>query len=146
MIAIRRRRPGQFDDSPDRRQPVTQVHVDQTTASSTARVHRHLPAEDAPKLLEKRFQLINLWRPIENTAIDWPLGLCDYRSVDQEKDTFPVALIYPDREGEIMGVQYNSEHKWKYLYGMTTDEIVLIKWCTSFIGLFFWKNATDHTL
>ncbi|KAF5323244.1 hypothetical protein D9619_013505 [Psilocybe cf. subviscida] len=124
---IRRRRPGQIDDSPGRRQPVIQVHVDQTPASAIARVHRHLPAEDAPKLLEKRFQLINLWRPIENPAIDWPLGLCDYRSVEPEKDPFPMALIYPDREGEIMGVQYNPKHNWKYLYGMTTDEVVLIK-------------------
>jgi hypothetical protein len=124
---IRRRRPGEADDSPDRRQPVAQVHVDQTTASSIARVHRHLPASDAPKLLERRFQLINLWRPIANPALDWPLGLCDYRSVDYKKDTFPVALIYPEREGEIMGVKYNENHKWKYVHGMTPEEIVLIK-------------------
>ena len=128
LLAIRRRRPGEIDDSPDRRQPVTQVHVDQTAASSVARVHRHLPASDAPKLLERRFQIINLWRPIGNPAIDWPLGLCDYRSVDIKKDTFPVALIYPEREGETMGVKYNPNHKWKYLYGMTPEEIVLIKW------------------
>jgi hypothetical protein len=133
--AIRRRRPGQIDDSPGRRQPVVQVHVDQTTTSAIARVHRHLPVEDAPKLLEKRFQLINLWRPIENPAIDWPLGLCDYRSVESERDSFPMALIYPDREGEILGVQYNPKHNWKYLYGMTTDEIVLIKWYISLISL-----------
>ena len=128
ILAIRRRRPGELDDSPDRRQPVSQAHVDQTTASAIARVHRHLPASDAPKLLERRFQIVNLWRPIANPAIDWPLALCDYRSVDPKKDTFPIALIYPDREGETMGVKYNENHKWKYLYGMTPEEIVLIKW------------------
>ncbi|KAF8811247.1 hypothetical protein BYT27DRAFT_7240407 [Phlegmacium glaucopus] len=124
---IRRRRPGEADDSPDRRQPVTQVHVDQTTASAIARVHRHLPPSDAPKLLERRFQIINLWRPIANPAIDWPLALCDYQSVDIKKDVFPVALIYPEREGETLGVKYNENHKWKYLHGMTPEEIVLIK-------------------
>ena len=130
--AIRRRRPGQFDDGPDRRQPVSQVHVDQTNKSSVARVHGHLPAADVPKLLEGRFQIINLWRPIANPAIDWPLGLCDYRSVDQS-DFFPTALIYPDpdREGETLGVKYNPNHKWKYLHRMTADEIVLIKWYAS---------------
>jgi hypothetical protein len=126
--AIRRRRPGEIDDAPDRRQPVPQAHVDQTTASSIARVHRHLPAKDAPALLKRRFQIINLWRPISNPAIDWPLALCDYRSVDVNKDTFPVALIYPDREGETMGVNYNPNQKWKYFYGVTPDEFVLIKW------------------
>ncbi|KIM43506.1 hypothetical protein M413DRAFT_443437 [Hebeloma cylindrosporum] len=123
---IRRRRPGQLDDGADRRQPVAQVHVDQTKKSSIARVHRHLPAADVPKLLEGRFQIINLWRPIGNPAIDWPLGLCDYRSVDA-KDPFPVALVYPDHEGETLAIKYNTNHKWKYLHGMTPDEVVLIK-------------------
>lgn len=124
---IRRRRPGEVDDSPDRRQPVAQVHVDQTTASAIARVHRHLPASDAPKLLERRFQIVNLWRPIANPAVDWPLALCDYRSVDLKRDSFPVALIFPDREGETLGIKFNENHKWKYLHGMTPEEIVLIK-------------------
>ena len=128
LLAIRRRRPGEIDDSPDRRQPVARVHVDQTPASSIARVHRHLPASDVPKLLERRFQIINLWRPIASPAIDWPLALCDYRSVDFKRDTFPVARISPESTGETMGIQYNENHKWKYLYGMTPEEIVLIKW------------------
>ncbi|RXW22267.1 hypothetical protein EST38_g3574 [Candolleomyces aberdarensis] len=103
---IRRQRPGEIDDTPQKRQPVSQVHVDQTTKASIARVHRHLPAEDAPRLLEKRFQIINLWRPINVPALRWPLALCDYRSVDPSKDPLPVAL---------------------YLRGMTPEEAVLIK-------------------
>lgn len=126
--AIRRRRPGEIDDSPQKRQPVPLAHVDQTTKSSIARVHRHLPASDAPELLKKRFQLINLWRPISHPALDWPLALCDFKSVDVEKDTFPVALIYPDREGETMGIRYNPNLKFKYFHGMTPEEFVLIKW------------------
>jgi len=127
-LAIRRRRPGQFDDSPQKRQPVAQVHVDQTHASAIARVHRHLPPSDVPPLLEHRFQIINLWRPISHSALDWPLGLCDFRSVDTEDDVFPIALVFPDREGEVFGVKYNPNHNWKYLHGMKPDEIVLIKW------------------
>lgn len=104
--AIRRRRPGEVEDTPQKRQPVASVHVDQTTASAIARVHRHLPPTDAPSLLKRRFQIINLWRPISHAALDWPLALCDYRSVDAKKDLYPVALIYPDREGETFGVSY----------------------------------------
>ncbi|TFK23978.1 hypothetical protein FA15DRAFT_619934 [Coprinopsis marcescibilis] len=124
---IRRHRPGQFDDSPQKRQPVSQAHVDQTPVSSVERVHRHLPASDAPGLVKKRFQIINLWRPISHVAWDWPLALCDYRSVDPTKDTLPIALVYPDREGETYGITYNPNHKWKYLRGMTREEFVLIK-------------------
>ncbi|KAH9477751.1 Hydroxylase/desaturase CTB9 [Psilocybe cubensis] len=106
--------------------PVPQVHIDQSAPASIARVHRHMPVDEVPKLLEQRFQIINLWRPIHHAAYDWPLALCDYRSVDPV-DVVPVALIFPDREGETLGVKYNPNHKWKYLRGMTPDEIVLIK-------------------
>lgn len=124
---IRRRRPGEVDDNPQKRQPVLQTHVDQTNASAVARVHRHLPAADVPDLLSRRFQIINLWRPISFPAIDWPLALCDYRSVDPKADTLPVALVYPDREGETLGVKYNPNQKWKYFHGVTPEEIILIK-------------------
>ncbi|KAI0081280.1 hypothetical protein K474DRAFT_1688750 [Panus rudis PR-1116 ss-1] len=124
---IRRRRPGEIDDSPQKRQPVPQVHVDQTPESSVARVHRHLPASDAPELLKHRFQIINLWRPIGKPALDWPLALCDYRSIDYKRDLVPLTLKYPDRDGETFGVKFNPSHRWKYVRGMTPEEFVLIK-------------------
>ena len=129
MLAIRRRRPGEIDDGPQKRQPVSSVHVDQTAESATTRVHRHLPASDAPELLKHRFQIINLWRPIGRPAWDWPLALCDYRSIDTQNDLVPTTLRYPDRDGETLSVKYNPNHKWKYLKGMEPDEFVLIKWC-----------------
>ncbi|TFK33614.1 hypothetical protein BDQ12DRAFT_614998 [Crucibulum laeve] len=120
-------RPGVDGRDPKLRQPVSLAHVDQSTAASIARVHRHLPPSDVPSLLKRRFQIINLWRPISHVALDWPLALCDYRSVDAKNDILPVALIYPDREGETLGVKYNPDHRWKYLRGTTPDELVLIK-------------------
>ncbi|KAL0478020.1 oxidoreductase [Acrasis kona] len=122
---IRRNVPGQKDDSPDKRQPVSLVHIDQTPKAAKARVHRHNP-EDAEELLTKRYQLINVWRPIENPAFDRPLAVCDFRSIKKE-DLVPVSLIYPDYEGETYGVRYNPEHKWYYVKDMTEDEVLFIK-------------------
>jgi len=124
---IRRRRPGEVDDSPQKRQPVAGVHVDQTTASAIARVHRHLAPADTESLLKRRFQIINLWRPIHHVALDHPLALCDFRTVDTKADLAATDLKYPDRNGETFRVKYNPNHKWKYLKGMTPEEIVLIK-------------------
>lgn len=124
---VRRRRPGQTEDGPDKRQPVPSVHVDQTAESAVARVHRHLPAEDVPELLNHRFQIINLWRPIHHAAWDWPLAFCDFRSIDVKNDLVPTDLVYPDRKGETLSVKYNPNHKWKYLKGMEPDEFALIK-------------------
>ncbi|KAG1810567.1 uncharacterized protein BJ212DRAFT_1570067 [Suillus subaureus] len=124
---VRRRRPGEVGDDLQKRQPVSFVHVDQTTAAVIAGVHRHLPPTEAPSFLRRRFQVINLWRPISHAAVDWPLALCDFRSVDVEKDLAPIALLYPDREDETVGVKYNANHQWKYLKAMTPEEFVLIK-------------------
>ncbi|KAG6844892.1 hypothetical protein H0H87_002728 [Tephrocybe sp. NHM501043] len=124
---IRRRVPGSLIDTPTTRQPVAQAHVDQTTKASIARVHHHLPADEAPELLKRRFQIINLWRPISQPALDWPLGLCDYRSIDPTEDTAPITLVYPDREGETLGVKYNPNQKWMYFRAVTPEEAILIK-------------------
>ncbi|KIJ15736.1 hypothetical protein PAXINDRAFT_176315 [Paxillus involutus ATCC 200175] len=124
---VRRHMPGASETDESKRQPVTQVHVDQTPDSATARVYRHLPSSEAESLVKKRFQIINLWRPIAHPSIDYPLALCDFRSVDPERDLVPVALIYPDREGETFGVRYNEAQRWKYQREMGVDEAVLIK-------------------
>jgi len=142
---IRRRRPGEIDNhNPQKRQPVSRVHVDQTPTASTGRVHRHLPPTEAPSLLRKRFQIINLWRPISHAAVDWPLALCDFRSVDFEKDLVPVAHVYADREGETFGVKYNPNHQWKYMKAMTPEEYVLIK-CSDSIQDGSVAILTPHT-
>ncbi|KAJ7621077.1 hypothetical protein FB45DRAFT_1092422 [Roridomyces roridus] len=94
---IRRRRPGEIDDSPDRRQPVPQTHVDQTAKSSLARLHMHLPPQEVPELLKQRFQIVNLWRPIDREP------------------------------GETYAVRYNPNQKWTYFSGVTPDEMILIK-------------------
>ncbi|KAG1847341.1 hypothetical protein DFJ58DRAFT_717223 [Suillus subalutaceus] len=115
---VRRHRPGDAETDESKRQPVNQVHVDQTPESATARVHRHLPAGEAEKLVKKRFQIINLWRPY--------LSPCNRPSIGV-KDLVPVTLVYPDREGETFGVKFNPTHRWKYERGMKPDEVVLIK-------------------
>lgn len=108
------------------RQPVLRAHVDQSPEAAKNRVIRHIP-ELADELLKHRYQIVNLWRPISHPAIESPLALCDYRSVDWDHDLVPTTLRYPDRDGETLSVTFNPAHKWKYLRGMTPDEAVLIK-------------------
>ncbi|GJJ11697.1 hypothetical protein Clacol_005933 [Clathrus columnatus] len=124
---IRRNRPGVLDVSEETRAPVPRVHVDQTPESATKRVHMHTSEDLAPLLLKHRFQIINLWRPINHPAIDYPLALCDYRSIDWDKDLVPTTLKFAHRIGETFSVKYNPQHKWKYQRGMRPDEVVFIK-------------------
>ncbi|KAL0570780.1 hypothetical protein V5O48_011183 [Marasmius crinis-equi] len=126
---IRRRRPGEIDSEPAKRQPVLYVHADQTSDSALARVHHHLPASEAKEIIDSgtRFQIMNLWRPIGNPAYDWPLTLCDFQSIDRTRDLVPVTLVYPDSKGQIFQVKFDEGHRWKYVRGMRPEDVVLIK-------------------
>lgn len=97
MQTIRRK------DKSSPRQPVQQLHVDQTPGAAEARVRRHLPPTEAEELLKKRYQLINVWRPIANPATDFPLAVVDWRTTSP-KDFIKVDLLYPKRQAE------NGEH------------------------------------
>ncbi|KAJ8093883.1 hypothetical protein AAF712_008424 [Marasmius tenuissimus] len=126
---IRRRVEGETGtEDPKKRAPASIVHVDQTPKAAITRVHRHIESpEEAERLLKKRYQIINLWRPIGHPALDMPLALCDFRSVNTKEDLVAVELIFPGYVGETYGVKWNEGHKWKYLRGMGVDEAVLIK-------------------
>jgi len=137
------------------RQPVQQVHVDQTPAAAEARVRRHVPAEEADALLNGRFQIVNVWRPIAHPATDFPLAVVDWRSTDAA-DLIPVDLLYPRRDvtddgddrgkeslpspaangqsvegyepkGETFSVAPNEKHRFYYMKDMTPDEALFIK-------------------
>ncbi|CRK11793.1 hypothetical protein BN1708_017136, partial [Verticillium longisporum] len=79
------------------RQPVQQLHVDQTPWAAEARVRRHVegPAE-ADRLLQGRYQIINVWRPIGHPASDFPLAVVDWRTTRPD-DLVKVDLLYPVR-------------------------------------------------
>ncbi|KAK3329130.1 methyltransferase [Apodospora peruviana] len=87
------------------RQPVQQVHVDQTPGAAAARVRRHVfPPEEAESLLKGRYQIINVWRPIGHPATDFPLAVIDWRttSTEDKRDLVKVDLLYPlrNRDGD----------------------------------------------
>lgn len=139
-------------DSP--RQPVQQVHIDQSPGAAEVRVRRHLPPDEADELVKGRYQIINVWRPIENPASDHPLAVIDWRTTSPG-DFIATDLMYPKRadsadvddrgkevlpdpsnynsakgyevRGETMGVASNETHKYYYQKDMTTDEVLFLK-------------------
>lgn len=85
-------------DKASARQPVQQVHVDQTPRAAEARVRRHVPdAAEAQALLRGRYQIVNVWRPIAHPASDFPLAVVDWRTTRPE-DLVKVDLLYPKRK------------------------------------------------
>jgi hypothetical protein len=107
------------------RQPSTRAHVDYTAASAPQRL-RALLGPESDALARRRYAFINVWRPIRHPAQDWPLALCDARSVDPA-DLVATDIVYPDRTGEIYGLAHNPRQLWSYYPDMALDEALLIK-------------------
>jgi hypothetical protein len=116
---IRRSHPGA------ERAPVVRVHIDQTPSSAAARVKHHVP-DEAEKLLQGRYRIINVWRPLNGPVMANPLAVADSAFV-REEDLVPVEHRYPDRNGETAAVQHNPEQKWYYWSGMTNTDRLLLK-------------------
>jgi hypothetical protein len=108
------------------RGPATRVHNDYTVTSAPKRVRDLFPQPEADALLQKRFAIINLWRPIRGPLEDAPLALCDASSAS-EQDFIVSALVYPDRVGETYGVAYSDRQQWFYFPDMEPDEAILLK-------------------
>jgi len=109
----------------DRSTPVRMVHNDYTAKSGPQRV-RDLMGDEADALLQKRFAIVNVWRPIAGPVETAPLALADSRSI-QPGDLVPLDLVYPDRTGEIYNAGFNPAHRWFAFPAMERHEAVLIK-------------------
>jgi hypothetical protein len=108
------------------REPVRRVHDDQTLQSAPNRVSKHLSAQEAAQRLQRRFAIINFWRPVGGPVLRTPLAVCDARTIAPE-DLIPSDLVYPDRRGETYGVAYNPRHRWYWHPIQTPTEATLIK-------------------
>lgn len=107
------------------RAPVQKVHIDQTEKATVMRVQRHL-GDEAEKLLQGRYRIINVWRPLNGPVQSNPLALASSSTV-RDEDVVPVEHRYPDRTGWTAGVKYNEGQKWHYLSGMRNDERLFIE-------------------
>jgi hypothetical protein len=107
------------------REPVQSVHNDYTEWSAPQRV-RDIMGEEAESLLQRRFAVIQVWRPINKPVERDPLALADGHSVPFE-DYIVAERRYPNRVGQTYRVKYNPGHRWYYLPKMRREEAYVFK-------------------
>jgi hypothetical protein len=122
--------------------PAGEAHVD-FLPDCAERMAREIYAQAFPRGRGySRFIASSLWRAFSDPPQDWPLALCDARSVGVEEgvpNTLHVVDRIPD-EAEMLREMpgedsliaaaifpYNPRHRWWYFSNMTRDEVVLIK-------------------
>jgi hypothetical protein len=107
------------------REPVKFAHNDYTLKSGPQRVRDLLP-DEAGELLNHRYAIINVWRPIRGPVKESPLAVCDAQSMEL-KDFLPSDLLYRDRTGEVYSIAFSPNHRWYYFPQMERDEALLLK-------------------
>ncbi len=102
------------------REPVRTVHNDYTERSGPDRLRLALP-EEADALLERRFAIVQVWRPIGHVASRDPLALCDGKTL-RAADMVRTERRHRDRVGEIYFIAHHPEQRWYFTPDMTPDE------------------------
>jgi len=128
--------------APERRgalPPAPDVHVDLHT-SAIARRYAEVHAKSRlPDNAYRRAVYTSLWRAFSPPPQDWPLAVCDYRSVDDGEGTpnllfrvraLPAPGEVPDdseAESAASVFAYRPAHRWWYFPGMHAGEALIIK-------------------
>jgi hypothetical protein len=107
------------------REVVRRVHNDYTEWSAPQRV-RDLMGDEAEALLQKRFAIVQCWRPIRHPVESFPLAMCDARSMEFA-DFVISERRYPNRVGQTYAVKYNPHHQWYWFPLMRRDEALVFK-------------------
>ncbi|KDN68941.1 hypothetical protein CSUB01_09359 [Colletotrichum sublineola] len=83
---------------------------------------KHIRALD----YQARYQIITVWRPFEQPVRDWPLAICDARTVDTA-DLIPSDVIYPTFVTENYLAHYNEQNQWYWLPDHKPNEVLVFK-------------------
>lgn len=114
----------------DGQRPAYGAHVDYGERTVRQFTHDLLGPRDAESWLQRRFVLMNVWRPIR-TVYRTPLALCDASSVKRsELNNSEVhgGLNDPNRP-TLYGytLSYGPQHRWYYVPRMEAGEVLVFK-------------------
>ncbi|ORX98665.1 hypothetical protein BCR34DRAFT_640632 [Clohesyomyces aquaticus] len=88
-------------------QPTTIVHIGETDMVISPFAVQVLTGH--------RFYTFSVWKPLRGPVNDWPLALCDPRTVNQSEDLVAVDVVTREGCTENVQVYHSSRHSWYYL-------------------------------
>jgi hypothetical protein len=107
------------------REVVRRVHNDYTEWSAPQRVRDILP-DEAEELLQRRFAIIQVWRPIRHPVETYPLAMADAQTLSPS-DMIVSERRAPGRIGQTYAIKYNPAHKWFWFPRMRREEAYVFK-------------------
>jgi hypothetical protein len=111
--------------------PARYPHADNTDASALELANLFdMFVDDFDLGAYRRWVMYNVWRAITPPPQDFPLAVCDARSVSPS-DEVTVTAITEELQGNIvhdtMSYVHNPAHRWYYFPDMTLDEAIVFK-------------------
>jgi hypothetical protein len=141
-LALHRRQTVGYTHKGGVQPPASEAHVD-FTPRRAERLARDLYEKTFPNGRGySRFIASSLWRSFSEPPQDWPLALCDARSVrsdegvpntlhvvDEIPDAASMMRVIPGEDSLLAAAifHYSPDHRWWYFSNMTRDEVVLLK-------------------
>ncbi|KAF3141491.1 hypothetical protein TWF594_006045 [Orbilia oligospora] len=125
---LRRKTPKGFmkalEKEPDYHQPIIYAHADFSTRGAEVQVESFFRENE--HLRGRRWEIINAWRVTKGPNNDWPLAVCDARTVSRE-DVEQNDVIHRTHVGESLRLYHNPKHKWHFLSSQEVTEVVLFR-------------------
>ncbi|KAF8847967.1 hypothetical protein BDZ45DRAFT_665122 [Acephala macrosclerotiorum] len=124
--AVRKRHPRWMSENIERHhlktnQPSDYVHIDMTASSAAKCGIKQFNIH--PKDYS-RFVVVNLWKPIRGPVYDFPLTLCDRRTVDYASQTTAMDVVTHNFANENTRIYFDEKHEWYYWHGLQVDEVI----------------------
>ncbi len=111
--------------------PARYAHADNTD-SSAQELFAHIKAAAGDQLPPNaRWALYNVWRAVSPPPQDFPLAVCDARSVADGDEVAVTAVTTSRGVGDLRhdttSYIHNPQHRWHYYPDMTRDEVIVFK-------------------
>jgi hypothetical protein len=105
------------------------VHIDISDSTAVQFAQRFRPKDHGRPV--RRFAHYNIWRALSPPPQDFPLAVCDSRSVSAsdlvEADAVMDVPGKPESSYVGLVVRYNSRHRWSHFPDMNRDEVLVFK-------------------
>ncbi|KAF7197330.1 Oxidoreductase R2 [Pseudocercospora fuligena] len=102
-------------------QPSEYVHIDMTSRSAEKNTEKRLGISSSHY---RRFVAINLWKPINGPITDWPLALCDRRTLNHAQQAVPMDIVTKEIVNENARIYHHEDHEWWYWSSLQNDEVL----------------------
>jgi len=119
--------------------PASDVHVDWTPSRAHSLAKEQIEKSDDPSFSYSRFKCINLWRAFSPGPQDYPLAVCDGRTLDST-NVKANSMISCDKVPDLNNLEaapqgpivseadlftYDPNQRWYYFSNMNRDEILV---------------------